>query len=158
KVTQAQRHRRMTPRSSSFKQLGILVTRYVDLVIQDWKNLSLILLQAPLIAFLMTLAAAKDTLTGKRPISDEAQRVILLMAIVSAWFGIINAAREIAKEAPIMQRERLAGVKTGAYLASKLVVLAGLVAIQSAALLTILHTKIDFPARGVRWTCMAELF
>lgn len=151
-------HRASMPRASQLRQFGVLSVRYVDLLLRDRKNLSVLLLQAPLIAYLTTLVATRDSILGSRPTSYDAKVVLFMMATVSAWFGIINAAREIAKETPIFERERLAGVRIGAYLASKSIVLGALVSMQSAMLLVVIGSKVDFPSKGVAWAAPAELF
>jgi ABC-type multidrug transport system ATPase subunit len=149
---------RRLPRASSLRQLVVLSVRYFDLMFQDGKNLAVLLLQAPLIAYLTTLVAQKNAIIGPRSNSYDAKVVLFLMATVTAWFGVINAAREIAKETAVFERERLAGLRIGAYVGSKIVILALLVAVQSAVLLTVLATKVDFPRSGVRYEAMLELF
>jgi hypothetical protein len=45
--------------------------------------------------------ARADAIVGERTFASEAKKVLFMLATVAVWFGIINAAREIAKEAPI---------------------------------------------------------
>ena len=47
------------------------------------------------------------------------------------WLGAIDAAQEVVKERAVLERERAVGVKLRAYLASKLIVLFGLVTVQT---------------------------
>ena len=56
------------------------------------------------------------------------------MAITVIWLGAIDAAPEIVKERSVVERESAIGTRLGAYLASKLIVLFGLVARADAAL------------------------
>ena len=152
------RRRRRLPRASTLRQLLVLSVRYVDLLLQDSKNLAVLLLQAPLIAYLTTLVAKKNAIIGLRSNSYDAKVVLFMLATVTAWFGVINAAREIAKETPIFARERLAGLRIAAYVGSKLVVLSMLVAIQSAVLVAVIGSKVDLPRMGVRYEAVVELF
>jgi hypothetical protein len=76
---------------------------------------------------------------------------------VAVWFGIINAAREISKESAVYRRERLAGLRIGAYVISKVLVLSLLVAVQSAALLAVVGTEVRYPTRGVLMEAPIEL-
>jgi ABC-type multidrug transport system permease subunit len=149
---------RRLPRASTLRQLAVLSVRYLDLLLQDTKNLAVLLLQAPLIAYLTTLVAQPGAIVGRRSNSYDAKVVLFMMATVTAWFGVINAAREIAKETPIFARERLAGLRIAAYVGSKLLVLSLLVALQSAVLLAVIATKVDFPVTGVRYGAMVELY
>ncbi|GAB4442334.1 MAG: FHA domain-containing protein [Chloroflexi bacterium OHK40] len=135
---------------SPLRQLGILARRYLDLTLQDRRNLLILLLQAPIIALLLLLVARGDALTGAQAEGllqrGEAKKVLFMLATVSVWFGIINAAREIVKELPIFQRERLVNLKIGPYLASKVVVLSLLVLVQTVVLLGMLALRVRFPA------------
>ena len=137
------------PGISSFYQLMVLSVRYVDLLVQDRKNLLLLLLQAPVIGYLMTLAARSDAIVGARADAIDAKTVLFMLSTVAVWFGIINAAREITKESAVLRRERLAGLRVGAYVLSKVLVLAILVAVQSAALMAVVGSYVRFPANGV---------
>jgi hypothetical protein len=69
-----------------------------------------------------------------------------MLATVGVWFGVINSAKEICKETAILRRERLAGLRVGPYLASKVIVLVGLVLVQSALLLGVLALRVRLPA------------
>ncbi len=145
------------PSISSLYQLCVLAVRYVDLLFQDRKNLLLLLLQAPVIGYLMTLVARSDAIVGARASSPDAQTILFMLSTVAVWFGIINAAREITKEAAVYRRERLAGLRVGAYVLSKVIVLALLVAVQSAALLLVLGSDVRLPANGVLMEGRLEL-
>jgi ABC-type transport system involved in multi-copper enzyme maturation permease subunit len=85
--------------------------------------------------------------------------VLFMLATVSVWFGIINAAREITKELPIFRRERLVNLRIGPYLLSKVAVLSGLIATQTAVLLGILAVGVGFPPdTGLILPAAAEIF
>jgi ABC-type multidrug transport system ATPase subunit len=133
---------------SSLGQLSVLSRRYLRLLFQDRKNLLILLLQAPVIGYLMTLVARSDALVGPRANSIDAKTVLFMLSTVAVWFGIINAAREITKESAIYRRERLAGLRVGPYILSKLVVLTLLVLVQSASLLAVVNTDVRFPSSG----------
>src|SRR5262249_36635589 len=123
------------PGIGSLRQLVVLSRRYLDLLVQDRKNLLLLLLQAPVIGYLTTLVARPDAMVGAKANSFDAKTVLFMLSTVAVWFGIINAAREITKESAVLRRERLAGLRVGAYVLSKVLVLALLVVVQTAALL-----------------------
>jgi ABC-type multidrug transport system ATPase subunit len=146
------------PKVSLLRQFGILASRYTDLSIQDRRNLLILLLQAPIIGLLLLLVAKGGAIVGRDAFASEAKKVLFMLATVGVWFGIINAAREIVKEAPIYKRERLANLHIGPYLFSKVVVLALLVIVQSAALLALVGLKVSFPAQGVIMPAWIELY
>jgi ABC transport system ATP-binding/permease protein len=146
------------PRVSAPRQFVILARRYFDLLLQDRRNLSILLLQAPLIGLLLMLVAKADAIVGENAYANEAKKVLFMLATVAVWFGIINAAREIAKEAAVFRRERLANLRIVPYVLSKVVVLALLVAVQSLVLLGLVALKVQFPAQGVLLPIGPELF
>jgi ABC-type multidrug transport system ATPase subunit len=145
-----ERHARLRPPGiSSLRQLFVLARRYQDLVFQDRKNLALLLLQAPIIGYLITLVARTDAMVGRGATAVDAKTVLFMLSTVAVWFGIINAAREIAKETAVYRRERLAGLRIGAYVLSKVSVLALLVVVQTAALLAVVGIVVRYPSSGV---------
>ena len=109
------------------RQFTVLAVRYAVILIQDRRNLSLLLLQAPVIALIVVLAFGK---------TDEQKSLLIafMMSITAVWFGCINASREIVKELPIYLRERAVNLQLLPYLASKAVILGALCAAQCLAL------------------------
>ena len=146
---------RRGPAQSRARQLQILCRRYAELVLADRRNLMLLLLQAPVIGLLLAMVSRTDGLTESRL---EAKKLIFMLATTGVWFGVINSAREICKEAHVLRRERLAGLHVGPYVGSKLIVLAALVLIQSAVLLAVVAARTTLPARGVLLPPVLELY
>jgi ABC transport system ATP-binding/permease protein len=151
------------PRISAASQFLILTRRYIDLTLGDRRNLWILLLQAPIIAALLLLVARADALIGAQAVGliqrGEAKKLLFMLATVSVWFGIINAAREIAKEQPIYRRERLVNLRIAAYLGSKMFVLGLLVLLQTIVLLGMIFVGVGFPAdTGVLLMPIAEVF
>lgn len=109
-------------------QLPTLVARYFLTLLRDRRNLAILLAQAPLIAFVIALACDAGTPIGNR-------NMIFFASLTAVWFGCINACREIVKEKPIYERERMVGLGIVSYTVSKLLVLALLCAVQTALLL-----------------------
>ena len=89
---------------------------------------------------------------------SEARKLLFMLSTVGVWFGIINAAREVCKESAILRRERLADLRVGPYVLSKLVVLGALVLVQSALLLAVVAGRVDLPARGLVLGGAADLY
>lgn len=153
--TAEKERRAKTFAQSRWRQLAILTRRYLELMVADRKNLALLLAQAPIIGLLLVLVSQVDGMTTGR---IEAKKVIFMLATTGVWFGVINAAREICKEAAVLRRERLAGLHASAYLASKFVVLSLLVLVQSALLLGVLAIRMHFPSPGVMLPAPLEIY
>ncbi|MFP4440529.1 MAG: FHA domain-containing protein [Chloroflexaceae bacterium] len=144
--------------SNPLRQFGVLTRRYADLMLQDRRNLMILLLQAPIIAGLMALVIEADAVSGTEATFASARPVMFMLATVAVWFGIINAAREITKEAAIYRRERLANLRILPYVMSKVVVLTLLVLVQSLLLLAIVTWKVAMPEAGIMTDVRIELF
>jgi ABC-type multidrug transport system ATPase subunit len=140
---------------SRARQLAILCRRYVELIVADRKNLALLLLQAPVIGLLLVLVSKPEGLTSSRV---EAKKLIFMLATTGVWFGVINAAREICKEANVLRREQLAGLRVGPYLGSKVIVLFVLVLVQSALLVGTVAIRVKLPSAGVVTWAPLELY
>jgi ABC-type multidrug transport system ATPase subunit/pSer/pThr/pTyr-binding forkhead associated (FHA) protein len=120
-------------------QATILARRYLKVFTRDARNLAILLAQAPLLALATALLFKHDVFalrTGKEAAgtASPVSQVIFLMVTVTIWLGTIDSAREVIKERAIFIRERAAGVRVSAYLASKAIFLFLLCAIQAAAL------------------------
>ncbi|HET6830629.1 MAG TPA: ATP-binding cassette domain-containing protein, partial [Solirubrobacterales bacterium] len=121
------------PRPDVGRQSALLARRYLTLMVRDRRNLAILLGQVPLIALGIALLFKSDVLRGE---IDTNNAALLLFLVVTSmiWLGAIDAAREIIKERPLMERERAIGVRLSAYLGSKSIVLFGLVAVQALLL------------------------
>ena len=135
---------------SGRRQFGILVRRYARLMLSDQRTLMILLLQAPIIGAILLLVAKEDALQNLE--SSHGRLVLFLLGLVAVWFGILNSAREISKEQEVYRRERLANLRIGPYVASKVCVLAGLCLVQTVVLLLVLAIKVDFSAEVVEFT------
>jgi ABC-type multidrug transport system ATPase subunit len=135
---------------SRSRQFSILVRRYMRIMIGDRRTLMILLMQAPIIGGILLLVAKEDALLNVE--ATHGRLVLFLLALVAVWFGILNSAREITKESAIYRRERLASLRIGPYVLSKVFVLALLCLAQSVMLLAILAIKVDFTAEVVEFT------
>ena len=154
-----QRHSAKMCRSDQWRQFLLLTRRYFNLLIRDRMNLLILLLQAPIIAVLIVLIAASNSVHNVTTAGElanhtdyDAQRTLFIVVASAIWFGIINAAREIVKEAPIYKRERSVNLAILPYVLSKVVVLGCLCLVQDFLLLIIVGQKVGYPTRGVIWS------
>lgn len=155
----------LRPRRSWFdmRQAITLTRRYFDLILADRKNLSILLLQAPVIAMVIGLVFDTEGLAPARATAESQIAFILVLSAI--WFGTLNSARELVKELPIYLRERSVNLSLGPYLVSKLLPLSALCLIQCLLLLGIVMGMIDLPGNfperlatlflaGLAATCM----
>lgn len=140
-------------RESRFNQLRVLSARYLKLVVNDRQRLLLLLVQAPLLAVLISFVA-----DGKQFDQYEMTKSLLFALSCSAfWVGMLNAIQEICKERTIMKREYMTGLSLGAYVSSKIIVLGILCLIQSVMITGVFGAMVGWPEEGVLFDPFFEL-
>ncbi|MDQ4123364.1 MAG: FHA domain-containing protein [Acidobacteriota bacterium] len=105
----------------SVRQTLTLTRRYFQVLFRDKLNLAILLLQAPIIAFMLALVIPADA---------PRDFVYFVLTLVAIWFGTSVAAREIVREKPVYRRERMINLGLLPYLLSKLLVLGFVVGFQ----------------------------
>ena len=127
-------------------QGAVLADRYLETVLADWKNTGILILQAPVLAGLAVLVWEN--------VGRASESLYFVMVLSCFWIGCMNASREIVKERPLFLREKMVGVDVGAYLYSKVRVLAILNALQVGMYGIIVYKYIDV-MMGVGWLLIA---
>ena len=136
-----------------FSQLRTLTERYIEVLASDRRNAALLLLQAPILGILI-LAALPAGELGPPGASEvrlvSAAGIVLFVLLVGAtWLGANNAIREIARELPMIRRERAAGLSLSAYVVSKAVVLGALTVVQAVVLVALATLRQNGPGDAV---------
>jgi ABC-type multidrug transport system ATPase subunit len=151
-VAPAARPRPMGPAPRSrnrLSQLSTLTRRYLSVIASDRLYLGILAGVPIILAAIVRLLGDKHGLTGSPGSNSSAEAVLLILAIGGCFTGAFNAIREIVKERSIYARERAAGLSSGAYLWSKLLVLGVLSALQAALMTVIGLAGEPMPAHGV---------
>ncbi len=139
---------------SKGRQLGVLCARYVKLVVNDRQRLLLLLVQAPLLALLISLVA-----DGKQFEQYEMTKSLLFaLSCCAFWIGMLNAIQEVCKERSILKREYMTGLSLNAYILSKILVLGGLCLIQSLMVTGVFGALVGLPDNGVFLPAALEIF
>lgn len=134
-------------------QLKVLCSRYIKLVFNDRQRLWLLLLQAPLLGFLISLVA-----NGDQYETQSATKSLLFALSCSAfWIGILNAIQEICKERNILKREYMTGLSLGSYVMSKVLVLGLMCLIQSIMVTGVFAVTVGLPEEGLMLPAFIEM-
>lgn len=140
-------------RKNRLKQLRVLSSRYIKLVVNDKQRSLLLLVQAPLLAVLISFVA-----DGKQFDQYEMTKSLLFALSCSAfWVGMLNAIQEICKERTVMKREYMTGLSLSAYLFSKIIVLGFLCLLQSVLITGVFSVMVGLPKTGVLINPFLEL-
>jgi ABC transport system ATP-binding/permease protein len=115
--------------SEPLSHAGVLARRYLRLLARDPRNLAILIGQAPVLALAIAGLFGADTFAAGTDPGDAAQLCFFLVITVT-WLGAIASSREIIRERSVFERERAVGVGLGAYMVSKMAILALLSAVQ----------------------------
>jgi ABC transport system ATP-binding/permease protein len=136
------------------KQWWTLTSRFFTVKRKDHVNTGILLLQAPVIAILVSVV-----FHGKGD-DNQAAVPLFLVVIAALWFGISNSVREVVSEKAIYTRERMVNLKISAYVLSKYMVLGCFCLFQCAILVGIIHPSVQLKGSfsGMLWvTFLASL-
>ncbi|HWT03235.1 MAG TPA: FHA domain-containing protein, partial [Pyrinomonadaceae bacterium] len=107
--------------TDSLRQWATLARRYMEVLSRDKFNLLILFGQAPIIAFLTYLVVGSN---------QPRDFPYFMLALVAIWFGTSISAREIIRERPVYNRERMVNLGLLPYVGSKLLVLSVIVGLQ----------------------------
>jgi ABC transport system ATP-binding/permease protein len=111
------------------QELRALASRYGRTLSRDRRTLALLIAQAPVIGFLITIVFHAGALASQGSPSDAVELVFMLMT-ASIWLGVASSCREVVKERGLVEREFDVGVRLDAYILAKALVLFALVFVQ----------------------------
>ena len=109
----------------SLSQWLTLSRRYLEVLFKDKLTLFILFAQAPIIALMTYFVMGAN---------QPRDFVYFVLALVAVWFGTSVSAREIVRERPVYERERMVNLGLLPYLASKLFVLGIIVSLQCVML------------------------
>ncbi|MBQ9199548.1 MAG: FHA domain-containing protein [Lachnospiraceae bacterium] len=136
-----------------FNQLGVLSKRYINILLNDRQRMMLLLLQAPLLAVLISVVA-----DGREFERYEMTKSLLFALSCSAfWIGILSSIQEVCKERNILKREYMTGLSLIAYIVSKILVLSLLCLIQTLLIVGTFAVTVGVPDEGVMMSPFLEI-
>ena len=122
------------PRRGVLRQVATLTRRYVRVIAADRGYLAFMALLPIMLGTLVHFIGGKQGLSGSAHANQTATDLLLTLVICACLAGAASSSRELVKERAIYLRERAAGLSSGAYLASKLIVLGAIIIAQSVVL------------------------
>ncbi|HTT53589.1 MAG TPA: FHA domain-containing protein [Streptosporangiaceae bacterium] len=129
-------------------QLSTLCRRYMAVIASD-RNFLIMLAVLPIVLGGLILAMGRTAPQGLAGHDNGGVSSVLLTLVICACLaGTTNSVRELVKERAIYERERAAGLSSGAYLWSKLIVLGVITAVQAAVLVLIGLAGLKMPSQG----------
>ena len=144
---------------NKLKQISIFTVRDFLSKISDKQYVSINLLEAPLLAFLLAwviryVEDGKDKYIFE--LNENLPAFILMSIVVALFIGLTVSAEEIIKDKKILKRERFLNLSKLSYLVSKLVILFSLSAIQTFSFVVISHLILGI--EDMTWAYWIVLF
>lgn len=136
------------------QQTGVIAKRYAKLLINDRQRMMLLILQAPLLALLISLVADDNAFSQY----EMTKSVLFALSCSAFWIGILNSIQEVCKERTIFKREYMTGLGIPAYIISKMLVLGILCFVQSILLIVVFWVRIGVPEEGLLFSPLSEMF
>ena len=146
------------PRQSFIRQVFTLSARYMRVISSDKFYLTLLTLIPIIIGGISYLAGGKYGFgPGKLTkagfnYNPFAQGTILVLIMGSIFIGLATSVQEIVKENPIRIREQNVGIRSSAYIISKVLILGLIVLIQDIVFVTISLFRRPMPEAGKIFT------
>jgi ABC-type multidrug transport system ATPase subunit len=139
-------------RHGRLHQVSTLCRRYARVIAADRGYLLFMGLMPIVLGVLTHALSGPQGLAGGLGTNVDAQQLLLVIVVSACLAGTASSVRELVKERSIYVRERAAGLSTGAYLASKLVVLGVISVVQVLVLAAIGLAGSRMPAHGALLT------
>lgn len=133
-------------------QLWTLMRRYASVIASDKGFIGLMLILPAVLGVVSVVIPAKFGLAppvAPSRFNGDAGTIMLILAVGMCFSGAANSVRELIKERVIYERERATGLSRSAYLASKVIVLGVITAIQGVIICAIGFYPRDLPAEGL---------
>lgn len=118
------------PNVSLVRQWCILVSRYMELIKNDFGRLMVLLLQ-PVIIGLLLYMVADDSVFD---LYEATKTMMFALCCSAIWIGLFNSIQEICKERNILKREYMGNLNLPVYIMSKFFVQALIGLIQAVLL------------------------
>src|SRR6266545_4191368 len=129
-------------------QVSTLCRRYLAVIASDRSYLAVLGIMPIVIGLLLRAVPAPEGLAGKPGTNGDAESLLLVLIIGACFIGSANSVRELVKERSIYARERAAGLSSGTYLFSKIIVLGFISGIQALLLVVLGLFGRQMPAHG----------
>jgi len=120
----------------------------VRVIASDRGYLMFTALTPVLLGLLIRFFPSNEGLAGKPGTNNSAQTLLTILVICACLSGAFSSGRELVKERAIYMRERAAGLSSGAYLFSKLLVLGVISVVQSVVLTLLVLAGRAMPVHG----------
>jgi ABC-type multidrug transport system ATPase subunit len=148
--------RRRPQRTGAVRQWSLLARRSAEVMVRNRLTLAVLLGSPLLVTAMFAVLFRPGAFDAAETGSLGPAQTVFWIAFAGFFFGLTYGLLQIVGEMAVLRRERLAGLRVGAYVVAKVTVLAPVLALVAVALLGVLRLLDRLPAAG--WTTYAALF
>ena len=138
------------------RQWLILTRRNAEVIVRNRLTLAVLVGSPLFVTAMMAVLFRPGAFGNQNPGSPGPVQMVFWIAFDGFFFGLTYGLLQIVGEMAVLRRERLAGLNLGAYVMSKVAVLAPMLAVVATILLTALRVLDRLPALG--WATYGSLF
>ena len=143
-------------RIGAVRQWWLLTRRNVDVLLHNRLTLAILLGSPVLVTAMMATLFTRDAFDIRTAAGVPPAQIVFWIAFDGFFFGLTYGLLQIVGEMAIFRRERVSGLRVGAYVLSKVATLLPVLAAVCAVLLGVLRLLGRLPAAG--WHVYALLF
>jgi ABC transport system ATP-binding/permease protein len=154
-VRPASRPVEMPTRIGAVRQWAILTRRNAEVIVRNRLTLAVLVGSPLLVTAMMVVLFRPGAFAVQRAGSPGPVQMVFWIAFDGFFFGLTYGLLQIVGEMPVLRREYLAGLNLGAYVLSKVAVLAPMLAVAATMLLGALRIFDRLPA--LDWTTYGVL-
>ena len=137
------------PRFGPIRQCTLLAVRTVDILVRSRLTLAVLLGSPVLVISMMAVLFPPGGFERPSPGALGPVQTTFWVAFAGFFFGLTYGLLQVVSEFSVLRRERLAGLRVGSYIASKVAVLLPLLTMVNLAMLVVLRALDRMPAAGV---------
>lgn len=139
------RRRLRADRPGALRQWSVLTQRSADILTRNRLTLAILLGSPAAVIAMFGILFRPGSFDPGAADTTAAVQVAYWLSFAGFFFGLTFGLLQVCTEVPILQRERHAGVRTGAYLASKLTFLTPVLLIVNGAMIAVLRALDRIP-------------
>jgi ABC-type multidrug transport system ATPase subunit len=133
-----------------FRQLVVLTQRTAETLARNRLTMAILLGSPAAVVVMFAILFRPGAFAPADPSPSAILMIVFWIAFAAFFFGLTYGLLQIVTERPILLREHLVGLRLGAYVVSKLLVLLPFLLIVDVSMLAVLRGLDRLPAAGAR--------
>jgi hypothetical protein len=142
--------RRVSVRPGAFRQWWTLTRRSADILVRNRLTVAILVGSPASVIAMFAVLFRPGAFSSPAASSGSTVQVAYWLAFAGFFFGLTFGLLQICTEVPTLRRERYAGVRIGAYMASKLALLAPVLILVNITMILVLGALDRLPTLSPR--------